>query len=190
MNRNFKFLNSFVNISEADFLKLQKISSFRRLKKKETIAIQGEFPVREIFLLVSGVMRAYVNAESGKQFNKKIFVPTSFVGPLTSLVKNSISGLTYEALTDCKVYSINYDDFVALCKRDIIISNLYSKILEFVFIQYEKRSIELMAMDATERYLKLKERIPNIDDLIPQFQIASYLSITPVQLSRIRKKLL
>ena len=56
-------------------------------------------------------------------------------------------------------------------------------------MEYEERSLELMSMDATERYLKLRERIPHIDDLIPQFQIASFLSITPVQLSRIRKNL-
>ena len=38
-------------------------------------------------------------------------------------------------------------------------------------------------------YLKLIGQIPEINDLIPQFHIASYLGITPVQLSRIRKKL-
>ncbi|MGB6268061.1 MAG: hypothetical protein WBF67_03545 [Olleya sp.] len=41
-------------------------------------------------------------------------------------------------------------------------------------------------MNAKGRYLKLREKIPNIDNLIPQYQIAAYLSITPVQLSRIR----
>jgi len=76
-----------------------------------------------------------------------------------------------------------------LCKADVDVANLYAKILERIFIQYENRNLELISMDATERYLKLREQIPNIDDLIPQFQIASYLSITPVQLSRIRKKM-
>jgi len=36
-----------------------------------------------------------------------------------------------------------------------------------------------LTLDATQRYLKLRTQIPNIDDLIPQYQIASYLSITP-----------
>ena len=63
------------------------------------------------------------------------------------------------------------------------------KLLEHIFITYENRSLDLMRLDATERYLKLREQIPNIDNLIPQYQIASYLNITPVQLSRIRKKL-
>ena len=56
-------------------------------------------------------------------------------------------------------------------------------------MEYERRSLELMSLNATERYLNLRKRIPNIDELIPQFQIASFLNITPVQLSRVRKKL-
>jgi hypothetical protein len=46
-----------------------------------------------------------------------------------------------------------------------------------------------MTLNATESYIKLRKQIPDIDSLIPQYQIASYLSISPVQLSRIRKKL-
>jgi len=61
--------------------------------------------------------------------------------------------------------------------------------LEQVFISYEERNLDLMTLNATESYIKLRKQIPDIDSLIPQYQIASYLSISPVQLSRIRKKL-
>jgi hypothetical protein len=44
-------------------------------------------------------------------------------------------------------------------------------------------------MDAKAQYLALLKKMPNIEELIPQYQIASYLSITPVQLSRIRRKI-
>ncbi len=52
-----------------------------------------------------------------------------------------------------------------------------------------KRISELSSLNATERYVKLKKEIPDIDNLIQQYHIASYLNITPVQLSRIRKEL-
>jgi hypothetical protein len=45
-------------------------------------------------------------------------------------------------------------------------------------------------LNGTERYLKLKKQISGIENLIPQYHIASFLNITPVQLSRIRKDLL
>ena len=189
MNANFAFLNSFANIDEVSFSKLSKISKFRVLNKNTVLAKEGEIPSQKVFMLVSGIMRAYINSESGKQHNKKIFSPKSFVGSLTAIITNKPSKLTYETLTRCEAVEIDFSAFLELCKSDIKISNLYNKILENVFIEYERRNIELMSMDATERYKKLRKRIPNIDELIPQFQIASFLNITPVQLSRVRKKM-
>jgi len=188
MDRNLTFLNSFSEVSQGAFVKLQNISTYKVLEVNTVVTSEGETP-NKIYVLLSGLMRTYFNSESGKQHNKKIFSPTSFVGALTAMIKKEPSKLAYETLTECKVFEIDFELFMKLCKTDVDISNLYSKILERIFMQYEKRSLELISLDATERYVLLRKQIPNIDDLIPQFQIASYLSITPVQLSRIRKKM-
>ena len=189
MNANFVFLNSFTQIDEAAFKKLQGIASYRILRKNEIVAREGEIPSPSVYMLISGIMRAYINTESGKQYNKKLFAPKSFVGPLTAIITKRPSKLTYETLTECKVIETDFAAFLDMCKTDIQLSNLYNKVLEHIFIDYERRSLELMSLNATERYLNLRKRIPNIDELIPQFQIASFLNITPVQLSRVRKKL-
>ncbi|WP_136481168.1 Crp/Fnr family transcriptional regulator [Cognatitamlana onchidii] len=188
MNPNLIFLNSFLDVSEETFERLSKISAYRKLEKGYEIGKPNEIPTK-IYMLVSGVMRAYLSSESGKEFNKNFFMPFSFVGAFTGLIKKKPSKLVYEALTECKVYEVDFEVFMDLCKTDINVSNLYNRVLEFVFIKYEERQLELISMDATERYLKLCKKIPEIESLIPQYQIASYLSITPVQLSRIRKKL-
>jgi hypothetical protein len=47
---------------------------------------------------------------------------------------------------------------------------------------------DLSVLNSTERYIKLKKEIPDIENLIPQYHIASYLNITPTQLSRIRRE--
>ena len=62
--------------------------------------------------------------------------------------------------------------------------------MEDAYIKKEKRIFELSMLDATDRYLKIRKDLPNIEKQIPQYQIASFLNITPVQLSRIRKDLL
>ena len=61
---------------------------------------------------------------------------------------------------------------------------------EIFYASLENRTIELATLTAKDRYIKLKNRIPNIDNLIPQYHIASHLGITPIQLSRIRRDLL
>lgn len=188
MNKNHAFLNSFVELTEETFNKLTEISIFKEVKANTAINNVGEIPSK-IYMMTSGLAGAFLNSECGKVYNKNIFGPFSFVGPLTGLIRNKPSDLSYITLTHCKGYEINFKALRDLCESEIKISNLYNKILESIFITYEKRQLELITLDAKQRYLKLKKRYPNIDDIIPQYQIASYLSITPVQLSRIRKKL-
>lgn len=188
MNSTLSYLNSFINVSDESFEKLQKISSFKLVEANTPVAKAGEV-ANKIYLLVSGLMRVYLSSESGKEYNKNFFMPLSFVGSFTAIIKKEPSKLTYEALTDCKLYEIDFNEIATLCRHDIEISNLYNKILEKIFMSYEERQLELISMDAKQRYLRLRKRLPNIDSMIPQYQIASYLSITPVQLSRIRRAL-
>ena len=83
----------------------------------------------------------------------------------------------------------DYYKFIELTKQNHELSLFHTKVLENVFISVVKRINELTTLNATERYLKLKNEIPDIENLIQQYHIASYLNITPVQLSRIRKEL-
>jgi CRP-like cAMP-binding protein len=59
---------------------------------------------------------------------------------------------------------------------------------EYLFIRKEKREIELVTLDARERYAIFRKEHPTLEQFIPQYHIASYLGITPTQLSRIRRK--
>jgi CRP-like cAMP-binding protein len=188
LDKNFSFLNSFSDISEDVFSKLQEVSNFIEVDSKTQLVKPGEIP-NKIYLLISGIMRVYLSSEDGKEYNNKFFLSMSFVAPLTALVTNSKSILTYEALTPCQLYEINFDVFIDLVNTNLSVSSLYIKGLEHVYMEYEKRQLDFISMNATQRYLALKEDIPEIDTLISQYQIASYLSITPVQLSRIRKKI-
>lgn len=188
MFNNDEFLDSFGHIPEDTFLKLQGISKFKKIDANTQLDELGKVPSK-LYLMISGVMRCYVTSESGKEFNKRFFFSMDFAGSLTALIKNAPSEIVYETITECTFYEIDYRKLKEMCATDMVVSNLYTSILEKVFMRYEKRQLELISLNASQRYLKLKSDIPKIDILVPQYHIASYLSITPVQLSRIRKKL-
>ena len=95
----------------------------------------------------------------------------------------------FETLTECKIYEVDYHKLMTLCDKKPKLKALYTKILEVLYVKYEKRLVEMISMDATCRYLELRRQNPNIDELISQYHIASYLGITAVQLSRIKKKI-
>jgi hypothetical protein len=66
---------------------------------------------------------------------------------------------------------------------------MYANALESIFLLLEARIYDLSVLNATGRYLKLKKQIPNIENIITQYHIASYLNVSAVQLSRIRKEM-
>lgn len=187
-NPNFDFFKSKFKINEDTFLILQNLATRKFLKRGEKTVKQGGMSSK-VHFLVSGLMRSTLVLESGKELTKNIYSPISFVTPFTSILRGQPSILSYETLTDCDIFEIDFGDFIELTKTNIKISNLYNRVHEYVFMIYEKKQLESMSLNATERYSILKKQIPDIDNLIPQYQIASYLNITPVQLSRIRKAL-
>lgn len=188
MDPKFDFLNSFVDISEEAYAKLLNISEYKKIRA-ETQIIKAEEVSSKVYLLVSGIIRSYLSSESGKEYNKNLYLASSFVASLTALIQKKPSLFAFETLTDCEVYEFDYYAFKTLCKQDLSINKLYSKVLEFLYMSYEKRLVQLISLGAKDRYLELQKEIPNVNGLIPQYHIASYLGITAVQLSRIRKKI-
>ena len=63
------------------------------------------------------------------------------------------------------------------------------RVMELEWINKERHDIQMVMNDATTNYLIFREAYPGLEDLIPQYYIASYLGITPIQLSRIRARL-
>ena len=188
MHRNLDYLNKFGSISEETFLELTKITEFKRVEAGTQLVKFDEVPTK-IYMIVSGVVRCYITTESGKEFNKSFYLPIGFVGALTALITNKPSLFVFETLSDCKIYEVDYKKFMTLCNNNEGLNSLHSRVLEFVYMKYEKRLLELISLNATDRYLALRKQISKVDELIPQYHIASYLGITPVQLSRIRKKI-
>jgi CRP-like cAMP-binding protein len=176
------------NVPKDVFLKLKSIAKLKEVKARTQLVKQGKKPTK-LYLLVSGIMRSYLTSEKGKEYNKRFFFPMDFAGALTALVKKETSSFVYETLTNCTIYEVNFKDFKTLCETNIYISNFYAKALEFVFMDYEKRHLDLITLSSSQRYLKLIQDMPDLGKLIPQYHIASYLNITPVQLSRIKRAL-
>ncbi len=166
---------------------LSSIIKRESFPKGKAIIKQGQVPTN-FYILVDGVARSFVNRKN-KEHTRTIYTGITTFGPLSSLSIKSSSNATYECLTDCEFFIGDFNELIKIIKNHHEISLLYSKVLEKVFIRTEQRLDELALLNATERYLKLKKDVPDIDNLIPQYHIASFLNITPVQLSRIRKKI-
>lgn len=71
------------------------------------------------------------------------------------------------------------------CWRELI-----ARLTEELYLQQEARQRELLLEDAATRYRSFVTKHPGLAQRLTQAQIASYVGVTPVALSRIRARLI
>ncbi|MEO1300197.1 MAG: Crp/Fnr family transcriptional regulator, partial [Cyanobacteria bacterium J06636_16] len=84
--------------------------------------------------------------------------------------------------------SLSYDNLQFLIKRDTVWVDLNRRLLEYHYTTLLKRISSFQTQSTVERYKRLLQEHPNIEEQVPLGYIASYLGMTQETLSRIRKK--
>ncbi|WP_282630219.1 Crp/Fnr family transcriptional regulator [Empedobacter sedimenti] len=183
-----KYINKITFLSDKSYFSLEKLFVQKKLRKGELFCHDGEIS-KEIGFLEDGILRGYYRASNGTEYNKHFFVNSCFIGGYASLITGNPNQIIQEALTDCTIWVANYKAFQQLFEEYQDVERLARKLAEYFFVQKEQREIDIVLLDADKRYLLFLKEFPGLGNVIPQYHIASYLGITPTQLSRIRKKI-
>lgn len=187
---NFKsFLNGLSPVSTESWNRFSRLFSPKILKKGDYYIKEGQI-ANEIGFLQTGILRVFYRNNEGVEYNKHFFLPYCFIGGYASLISRKSSLINQQALTDCNLFVANFKDIQDLYHTFPDIERMASVVAEQLFIQKEKREIELVLLDAEKRYHIFQNDFPLLEQQIPQYHIASYLGVSPTQLSRIRRKIL
>lgn len=183
----FPVLNRIYPVTEEAWADMHLLFKPLVLKRNDYLVREGS-RVNACYLLTEGVIRVYYNKE-GFEYNKTFFIPGMFPTPLTALLSNTPSALSFQALIPSQLIEFSYHGFRKLFNKHRCLESLMLRILEQEWIKKEKHDIQMVTNDATANYLIFRETYPDLENQIPQYHIASYLGITPIQLSRIRAQL-
>ena len=174
------------NISQDSIDLYKSLTTLKTFKKGDTIINYGSVS-NSTYIIKEGFGASFIRKPDGSDFIRAIFKKYEPIGSLQSIINQKKTNATYKALTDFEAFEVKNSEFKSVKTPEF--RQLYLKTLEKVYMKSEKRITELSQFDATQRYNELKKEIPGIDNLLPQYQIANYLNITSVQLSRIRRKI-
>ncbi|MBE8726101.1 Crp/Fnr family transcriptional regulator [Flavobacterium hungaricum] len=189
LNQLKQTIESYSPISQNSWQLIENITEFQTLKKGETLLQNGEI-AKNLHFIAEGILRAFITDEQGNFYNKNLFLQNSFAGSKVSLLQETPSHFSIEALEDCILINLNYKKYIALVYQNDDLKNFYIAHLEKNWIiEKEQREVALVMENATERYVSLLDKHPDIAERVPLLHIASHLGITPTQLSRIRKSL-
>jgi len=147
--------------------------------------------INEFYFLIDGIARYYYLTLDGKDFNKSFaYKKGHLLSSISSVIGLEKSPFSVEVLSDeFIVLYISYEDFINLGFEYKSWHKLTLKIYEHLIIKKEKREADFLLLNATQRYEKFLIEYKEIVNIIPNYQIAAFLGITQIALSRIRKNI-
>lgn len=141
------------------------------------------------YFILQGVIRLFYTCEKGREYVRSFGVEDDMCGSFYSSLTHTPCRFGIQALESTRVIRAQFDDFTRLFETDIRWERLGRLLAEQHFILKEQREAAFLLDDAETRYKQFLKDYPDLDKRIAQYHIASYLGVTPVTLSRIRKKM-
>lgn len=156
--------------------------------KLQVVFKQGE-KNENLYFIESGLLKAFYHTEDGKEFVKSFIKGGDVIGSLIAAYHHQSCSFNLQCLQDCVLYQIPLTVVIKKSKHNNQLANEMIDLLMHFSMKKERREYEFLCLDAPSRYLQLLETYPDLANSVTQTDIAHYLGITNVALSRIKKRL-
>lgn len=177
-----------IKVEEGDLSKLRAGLRLRKLKKGDFFIREGDMS-HEIAIVKSGIFSAYYIEKNGLEAIKYFYSEESVLVSYYAYLTGRESGYYIQALEECEIYVMELCDFKQMVEDSYQLLYLCKKVLDEILVMKEEHATSFTRLNSTERYQQFVDTYPGLEKRVKQYQIASYLGITPVSLSRIRRKL-
>lgn len=166
---------------------MERLSQLVAVKRGDLLTRVGESPV-SLFLLVQGVFRGYFFDDNGRDITECFaYLPGTPVMACTEL--GMPSNINLVALEDSTCVAIPIEELrllMILYPELLKLSN--QLLLDALHYHWEIKSL-MYKYTARQRYQWFQEKHPGLLGLAGAKYVASFLNMTPVTLSRLRREL-
>lgn len=185
MTDSFKdFLVKKLDFKDLQLRQLEQVVEVVQLKKKDYLIRAGNI-CEFVGFIESGILRSYILRES-IEFNVDFYLADSFVSSYTSFLTHQPTNTNIQALSDSTIYTISSTNYSNLLKSNMEWYRFSKLIADTLYVKKCRREKSLLMDSAMDRYNLLLKSYPQIEQLVAQYHIASYLGIRPESLSRIK----
>ncbi|WP_345952781.1 Crp/Fnr family transcriptional regulator [Mucilaginibacter sp. PAMB04168] len=182
------YLGIFKGLSLSDLNELFKMAHSRNLKAGNVYIEQGAAS-KKLGLIRSGLIRAYCIKENGDDITLMLRWENQFVASHDNIILNQPSRFIYEALEDTSLLEFDYERIQAILDNNPKLSSHRNLFLLRMLAEALERMESFVLYTPEERYLQLMKEKPNIFNRVHNKYLATLLGVTPVSLSRIRKRI-
>ena len=181
-----EIFRQFTDFDNSELKVIMPYFEHKRFKKKTTLLDIGKVS-NEVFYLIKGCIRLYCERD-GEELSTYFFTENMFAGSYDSFLSRKPSKVAIETLEECDVLVLSHKGQEKLYEIFPKMNEFIRKAIEQRFVLLHDLFISYLLNSPEERYLMLLKDRPELLQRFPQHQIASYLGVTPVSLSRIRNR--
>ena len=175
-----------INLSTDEQTHFTSLFTFRKILPRQYLLQQGEICKYEFFI-VEGFLRSFFVDELGAQHTLNFAFEDWWISDTKSfihLLPSEINIIAHEPTTVMQIEKKALDKLYL----DFPIFDRFWRLLNQNFnLSQSERILNAISMNGAERYHALLAKYPKIESRLAQKHIASYLGITPVFLSMIRR---
>lgn len=180
-----KSLSKYVTLTAEEGEIVSRLFTAKKFRRRQYILQEGNVARFETFI-VSGTTRTYEVDEKGQEHVVQFGLEDWWVGDLYSFLTETPSTYNIDCLDDTEVLQITKANLETLYESVPKLERHFRIMIQNAFIAATARVSSSLIKSAAARYDEFVAMYPQIEQRVPNHQIASYLGITPQSLSRIR----
>ena len=181
-------IEQYLHFTDAEFKIFTDQLVVKTLKKKEVIVREGDV-CRYVGFINNGLFRCFSLTNDGNERIEHFGVTGEFISEYPSFPNQIPARQTIEAIRDSEILLLSYDNLQILLENAKI-ERLLRLLSEDISAQNRILINDIRHSTPEERYKYFLQKRPDIMAQVSQHYIANYLGMTPVSLSRIRRRMM
>jgi CRP-like cAMP-binding protein len=183
-----KIRAKFPYLTEDKIMAVLSLGEVIMLDEGEKFLKKGDWS-QKVGWVLQGLLRNYIHNDKGEEITVVFATEMQAIAAYAPIFLNQASNETAEAIEPSILFSVDYKKFKSNIGTDPDMMRVYVDILETALVATIQRIEDFTNNKPEQRYQRLLDTHGFLIERVPLKYLASYLGITAVSLSRIRKRL-
>ncbi len=176
-----------VRLNAAQRARLTAAFQLRPVRAHNLLAVQGQPSTCEIALL-AGCAASLARDAEGRETCLGLYRAPCILPPNMARTRDGVALADIEMIGDGTIACLDENALVALMLDDADIRDWANTIMRAELNRKVRREWALAVLPASEQLAWFRSDYPGFEGVFPHRHIASFLGITPVTLSRVRRR--
>ena len=180
-------ISKHIQLDDQEFGYFVSLLQQKRLRKKQFLLEEGEVCRVECFVN-TGCLRQYHLDDNGVEHIIQFAIKDWWISDQYSFITGLPSQYFIDALEDSELLLMEKSNLERLYSKVPKFERFFRIAFQNSYVALQRRILSNISQTAEQRYLHFSKTYPEIEQMVPQHQVASYLGIKPESLSRLRKQ--